>query len=119
MVGVVGAWVRGVKVMMMRLRGMAGSASASALPGTHTHTHTHSLTHPSPTLVTRTTRTNDSYDGTVRNSAGDVVQFLYGEDGMDGVRVEGQALDHLKVCVCGGGCLPAACCCLLRVCVCV
>lgn len=30
------------------------------------------------------------YDGTVRNSAGDVVQFLYGEDGMDGVRIEGQ-----------------------------
>jgi hypothetical protein len=30
------------------------------------------------------------YDGTVRNSAGDVVQFLYGEDGMDAVRIEGQ-----------------------------
>lgn len=30
------------------------------------------------------------YDGTVRNSAGDVVQFLYGEDGMDGVRIESQ-----------------------------
>jgi hypothetical protein len=26
----------------------------------------------------------------VRNSAGDVVQFLYGEDGMDAVRIEGQ-----------------------------
>jgi DNA-directed RNA polymerase II subunit RPB1 len=23
------------------------------------------------------------YDGTVRNSLGDVIQFLYGEDGMD------------------------------------
>lgn len=33
------------------------------------------------------------YDGTVRNSAGDVVQFLYGEDGMDGVRIEGQVRD--------------------------
>ncbi len=30
------------------------------------------------------------YDGTVRNSSGGVVQFLYGEDGMDGVRVEEQ-----------------------------
>lgn len=30
------------------------------------------------------------YDGTVRNSAGDVVQFLYGEDGMDAVRIEEQ-----------------------------
>jgi DNA-directed RNA polymerase II subunit RPB1 len=29
----------------------------------------------------------------VRNSAGDVVQFLYGEDGMDGVRIEGQVRD--------------------------
>eukprot|EP00877_Chromochloris_zofingiensis_P013598 jgi/Chrzof1/8492/Cz03g13040.t1 len=36
------------------------------------------------------------YDGTVRRSGGDVVQFLYGEDGMDGVRVEGQSLEHLK-----------------------
>lgn len=36
------------------------------------------------------------YDGTVRNSAGEVVQFLYGEDGMDGVRVENQRLPHLK-----------------------
>jgi DNA-directed RNA polymerase beta' subunit len=25
-----------------------------------------------------------AYDGTVRNSLGDVVQFVYGEDGMDG-----------------------------------
>ncbi|KAF6257604.1 hypothetical protein COO60DRAFT_1622218 [Scenedesmus sp. NREL 46B-D3] len=36
------------------------------------------------------------YDGTVRNSAGDVVQFLYGEDGMDAVRIEGQSIEHLK-----------------------
>ncbi len=36
------------------------------------------------------------YDGTVRNSAGDVVQFLYGEDGMDGVRIERQHFEHLK-----------------------
>lgn len=37
------------------------------------------------------------YDGTVRNSAGEVVQFLYGEDGMDGVRVEEQHIKGLKV----------------------
>lgn len=36
------------------------------------------------------------YDGTVRNSAGEVVQFLYGEDGMDGVRIEKQFMVHLK-----------------------
>jgi DNA-directed RNA polymerase II subunit RPB1 len=30
------------------------------------------------------------YDGTVRNSNGDVVQFLYGEDGMDGAAMEKQ-----------------------------
>eukprot|EP00879_Flechtneria_rotunda_P006150 GHRR01006467.1.p1 GENE.GHRR01006467.1~~GHRR01006467.1.p1 ORF type:complete len:1335 (+),score=429.51 GHRR01006467.1:359-4363(+) len=36
------------------------------------------------------------YDGTVRNSAGDVVQFLYGEDGMDAVRIEGQSIEHLR-----------------------
>lgn len=37
------------------------------------------------------------YDGTVRTSIGSIVQFLYGEDGMDGVRIEGQSLDHLKM----------------------
>lgn len=37
------------------------------------------------------------YDGTVRNSAGEVVQFLYGDDGMDGTGVEAQKLDHLKM----------------------
>jgi DNA-directed RNA polymerase II subunit RPB1 len=31
------------------------------------------------------------YDGTVRNSTGDIVQFLYGEDGMDGAAMEKQA----------------------------
>lgn len=40
------------------------------------------------------------YDGTVRNSAGDVVQFLYGEDGMDGVRIEGQVR---LICLRGAG----------------
>ena len=37
------------------------------------------------------------YDGTVRNAVGDVIQFLYGEDGMDGAAVEGQRLEHLKM----------------------
>jgi len=37
------------------------------------------------------------YDGTVRTGIGAIVQFLYGEDGMDGVRIEGQSLDHLKM----------------------
>lgn len=37
------------------------------------------------------------YDGTVRNSVGEVVQFLYGDDGMDGAGVEAQKLDHLKM----------------------
>uniref|UniRef100_A0A7S3A9H3 DNA-directed RNA polymerase subunit n=1 Tax=Rhodosorus marinus TaxID=101924 RepID=A0A7S3A9H3_9RHOD len=32
------------------------------------------------------------YDGTVRNSTGTVIQFLYGEDGMDGTLVENQNL---------------------------
>ncbi|KAI9794044.1 MAG: DNA-directed RNA polymerase II subunit RPB1 [Peltula sp. TS41687] len=33
------------------------------------------------------------YDGTVRNSLGDVVQFVYGEDGLDGVYIEEQNVD--------------------------
>jgi len=37
------------------------------------------------------------YDGTVRNSVGDIVQFLYGEDGLDGCKVEGQALATLRL----------------------
>uniref|UniRef100_A0A0D9XW28 DNA-directed RNA polymerase subunit n=1 Tax=Leersia perrieri TaxID=77586 RepID=A0A0D9XW28_9ORYZ len=37
------------------------------------------------------------YDGTVRNSLGDVIQFLYGEDGMDAVWIEPQQLDSLKM----------------------
>jgi DNA-directed RNA polymerase II subunit RPB1 len=35
------------------------------------------------------------YDGTVRNSLGDVIQFLYGEDGMDAVWIEEQKLGLL------------------------
>jgi DNA-directed RNA polymerase II subunit RPB1 len=37
------------------------------------------------------------YDGTVRNSLGDVIQFLYGEDGMDATSIESQELDTLKM----------------------
>ncbi|KAG9293781.1 hypothetical protein G9A89_019118 [Geosiphon pyriformis] len=37
------------------------------------------------------------YDGTVRNSLGDVIQFCYGEDGMDGCFVEKQSLDSLNL----------------------
>ena len=33
------------------------------------------------------------YDGTVRNSLGDIVQFVYGEDGLDAVHIEPQKLD--------------------------
>ena len=38
------------------------------------------------------------YDGTVRNSLGEyVIQFLYGEDGMDAIWIESQKLDSLKM----------------------
>ncbi|KAF9261934.1 beta and beta-prime subunits of DNA dependent RNA-polymerase [Marasmius fiardii PR-910] len=33
------------------------------------------------------------YDGTVRNSLGDLIQFVYGEDGMDGAYIEKQSTD--------------------------
>ncbi|KAI1378616.1 beta and beta-prime subunits of DNA dependent RNA-polymerase [Hypoxylon crocopeplum] len=34
------------------------------------------------------------YDGTVRNSLGDIIQFLYGEDGKDAMFIEKQPMDH-------------------------
>lgn len=39
-----------------------------------------------------------NYDGTVRNSLGDVLQFVYGEDGMDGAFIERQRIEtfHLN-----------------------
>ena len=37
-----------------------------------------------------------NYDGTVRNSNGDLVQLLYGEDGMDGTTVESQNIPIIK-----------------------
>ncbi|KAJ3289632.1 DNA-directed RNA polymerase II subunit rpb1 [Borealophlyctis nickersoniae] len=36
-----------------------------------------------------------NYDGTVRNSLGDVVQFCYGEDGMDAGKIERQPIEPL------------------------
>lgn len=36
------------------------------------------------------------YDGTVRNALGEVVQFLYGEDGMEGTAIEGQKIESLR-----------------------
>ena len=37
------------------------------------------------------------YDGTVRNSLGHIMQFLYGEDGMAGEYIEDQKFDTLKM----------------------
>ena len=36
------------------------------------------------------------YDGTVRNSNGDIIQLLYGEDGMDGAFVEDQTMQLIS-----------------------
>ena len=36
------------------------------------------------------------YDGTVRNAMGEVIQFLYGEDGMEGTAIEGQRVEFLR-----------------------
>lgn len=35
------------------------------------------------------------YDGTVRNSRGDIIQYIYGEDGFDGVVIENQTFDTM------------------------
>ncbi|ETO12662.1 hypothetical protein RFI_24716, partial [Reticulomyxa filosa] len=37
------------------------------------------------------------YDRTVRNSLGDVIQFLYGEDGLDAVHIESQSMPHMLI----------------------
>jgi DNA-directed RNA polymerase II subunit RPB1 len=37
------------------------------------------------------------YDGTVRNSLGDIIQFLYGEDGLDAIYIEKQRMDHINM----------------------
>ena len=38
-----------------------------------------------------------NYDYTVRNASGSIVQFLYGEDGMDGTKLESQALPYIEM----------------------
>ncbi|KAA1468311.1 beta and beta-prime subunits of DNA dependent RNA-polymerase [Dentipellis sp. KUC8613] len=38
-----------------------------------------------------------NYDGTVRNSLGDLIQFVYGEDGMDGAFIERQHIDTFSL----------------------
>lgn len=35
------------------------------------------------------------YDGTIRDSRGNIVQFIYGEDGLDGAHIENQRVDIL------------------------
>ncbi|KAF2972179.1 hypothetical protein GQX73_g1389 [Xylaria multiplex] len=37
------------------------------------------------------------YDGTVRNSLGDIIQFIYGEDGLDAMQIEKQGMDHWMI----------------------
>ncbi|KAK0630036.1 hypothetical protein B0T17DRAFT_589651 [Bombardia bombarda] len=37
------------------------------------------------------------YDGTVRNSLGDILQFVYGEDGLDAMIIEEQKLDQMLI----------------------
>ncbi len=37
------------------------------------------------------------YDATVRNSLGDIIQFVYGEDGMDGSFIEKQTIDSVAM----------------------
>ena len=36
------------------------------------------------------------YDHTVRNSLGEIIQFIYGEDAMAGEFIEKQKLEHIK-----------------------
>ncbi|KAF2268234.1 beta and beta-prime subunits of DNA dependent RNA-polymerase [Lojkania enalia] len=36
------------------------------------------------------------YDGTVRNSMGDIIEFVYGEDGLDGTCIENQRVDIIN-----------------------
>jgi DNA-directed RNA polymerase II subunit RPB1 len=38
-----------------------------------------------------------TYDGTVRNALGNVIQFVYGEDGLDGVALEKQKIDIIQM----------------------
>ena len=38
-----------------------------------------------------------SYDHTVRNASGTIIQFLYGEDGMDPIKVESQTIPYINM----------------------
>ncbi len=38
-----------------------------------------------------------SYDMTVRNANGNIVQFLYGEDGMDAIKIESQPVPYIEM----------------------
>ena len=37
------------------------------------------------------------YDNTVRNAGGSIIQFIYGEDGMDGCKIENQYLSYIDM----------------------
>ncbi|EFC41982.1 RNA polymerase II largest subunit [Naegleria gruberi] len=38
-----------------------------------------------------------NYDGTVRDASGNIIQFLYGEDGMDPIKLESQSFEMLSL----------------------
>lgn len=38
-----------------------------------------------------------TYDYTVRNASGSIIQFLYGEDGMDPIKIESQSLPYIDM----------------------
>ena len=67
-----------------------GTLSGPCRPATYCRKHSLlSLPPPPPFPPSR-------YDGTVRNACGEVMQFLYGEDGMEGTSIESQRMDFLK-----------------------
>jgi len=37
------------------------------------------------------------YDNTIRNSGGTIIQYIYGEDGMDGCKIEKQFLPTIEM----------------------
>ncbi len=77
-------WEEGVRVGCFNI---ATTLTHIHLSNTYTNTHHHTTT---PTSTPR-------YDRTVRDEVGAVVQFLYGEDGMDATLIESQTLDHLRM----------------------
>ena len=38
-----------------------------------------------------------NYDNTVRNAGGSIIQFIYGEDGMDGCKIENQFIPYIEM----------------------